>query len=109
MLTLNAMEKRKPKSEESLPKKLCGAVCRQMKRCGKTPCRCERGSLHGPYYSRFEWRNGKQQKTYVRLADAERTSLACEEERQERRNLIEGRKEYKMFLRRLRDLLEDSS
>jgi hypothetical protein len=101
------MEREKSKSAEALPKKVRGAVCKQMKRCGKTPCRCEQGKLHGPYYSRFERRDGKQHKTYVRLADAEQTRLACQEVRQERQHLIEGRRQYRTFLRQLRDLAQD--
>lgn len=40
-------------------------------RCGKSPCRCEPGSLHGPYYYRFTREGGRLRKRYVRKAEAE--------------------------------------
>ena len=47
--------------------KLCFAPWRT---CGKPTCRCTRGQLHGPYLVRRFWRDGKQQKRYIRKADA---------------------------------------
>ena len=59
------------KVENSLPKiePLRGAVCKQMKRCGKPNCKCAKGQLHGPYYYRFFYRGGRQRKKYVKKGD----------------------------------------
>jgi len=47
-------------------------------RCSRTPCRCARGELHGPYLS-LRWReDGRQRRRYVprRHAEAVRMAIA---------------------------------
>lgn len=67
------------KPENSLPKiePLRGAVCKQMKRCGKPNCKCAKGELHGPYYYRFYYRGGRQRKKYVKKDELSATFAAC--------------------------------
>ncbi len=81
------------KLENSLPKiePLRGAVCKQMKRCGKANCKCSKGELHGPYYYRFFYRGGKQRKKYVKKGELSATFASClayKRDRQETRELI---------------------
>jgi hypothetical protein len=45
---------------------LRGSLHVEWRRCGKPRCRCTRGTLHGPYWVRRWWENGKQRKAYVR-------------------------------------------
>ena len=51
---------------------LPGSLHTEWRRCGKAPCCCTRGELHGPYWVR-RWREaGRQRKAYVpRLRVAE--------------------------------------
>ena len=67
------------KLENSLPKiePLRGAVCKQMKRCGKPNCKCAKGELHGPYYYRFFYRGGRQRKKYVKKGELSATFASC--------------------------------
>jgi hypothetical protein len=48
---------------------LPGAVMLDWKRCGKRGCRCVRGELHGPYFSRRWRQDGRQRRVYVRPHD----------------------------------------
>ena len=44
---------------------LAGSLVEQTRRCGKPGCRCVRGELHGPFWSR-RWRaDGRQRRAYV--------------------------------------------
>jgi Family of unknown function (DUF6788) len=84
---------RKTKNQNSLPKigPLPGAVCKQMKRCGKPNCKCSKGELHGPYHYRFIYARGKQLKIYVKKSEFQTISAAClayKRDRQETRELI---------------------
>jgi len=54
-----------------------------MVKCGYYNCPCSRGELHGPFYRRVFWAEGKFRKKYVRLADLDPTRDACRR-RQER-------------------------
>lgn len=76
------MRARETKIQKPLPKisagrLLNGAVCAQYKRCGKAACKCARGELHGPYFYRFRWHEGRVIKEYVRLSDVEQVRAAC--------------------------------
>ncbi len=83
---------------------LNGAVCAQHKRCGKENCKCVRGELHGPYFYRFTWRDGRMRKEYVRLGDVKATRAACQRYRVLQKDLREGRAAYKLLLARAREL-----
>lgn len=91
------------KNAKPLPKTLPGYVCQQWKRCGKTNCRCASGSLHGPYFYRFGWRNGRQFKQYVRLTDVEVVRQACHSYRHQRAELRAERQRVRTLITSLRE------
>ncbi|MFP5260874.1 MAG: DUF6788 family protein [Blastocatellia bacterium] len=99
------------KNQDSLPKiePLPGAVCKQMKRCGKPNCKCAKGELHGPYYYRFVYVRGKQLKIYVKKGEFQTISAAClayKRDRQETRELIRSINESgNRLLRAMGDVL----
>lgn len=90
------------KNSDSLPKTLPGAVCAQKVRCGKPTCKCSRGELHGPYFYRFVWQNGRQRKLYIRRDDVEQIRQACKTNRDEAHR---RRKERELDRQNLRSLL----
>src|SRR5205814_692485 len=57
---------------------LPGSQHAELKRCGKTACRCARGGdeLHGPYFYRRWRQRGRLKRQYVRPADLERMRTA---------------------------------
>lgn len=102
--------KRKAKSEKPFPKistMLNGAVCASYARCGKANCRCASGQLHGPYFHRYQWHNGRMIKEYVRLADVEETRKACDKYRALQRKLLAGRQNFNQMLATLRSRLKE--
>jgi hypothetical protein len=70
---------------------LPGSIHSQMRRCGRTGCKCERGELHGPYFFRY-WRDdGRLRCTYVKRTELQTVRAQCHawqiqqaKERQER-------------------------
>lgn len=95
------------KSSKPLPKTppggmLNGAVRAQYKRCGKKTCRCARGELHGPYFYRFKWHDGRVVKIYVRLSDVGEVRAACARYRKMQKELSEGRRHCLALSSRLR-------
>jgi hypothetical protein len=48
---------------------LAGTIQVQWKKCGKPNCKCQRGELHGPYYYRFWWAEGRLCRQYVKKSD----------------------------------------
>lgn len=84
---------------------LNGAVCAQYKRCGKRNCRCARGELHGPYFYRFQWQEGRVVKEYIRLDDVEKVRAACARYRAMQDKLREGRQHFQLLLSQLRSTL----
>ena len=88
----------KTKIEKTLPKKLAGAVCAQMVRCGKPACKCVSGALHGPYFYRFVWVSGRHRKIYVRQKDRESIKAACDAFHDERKqHRAERRRELQQW------------
>ena len=58
---------------------LQGSLHAERKRCGKPGCRCGRGELHGPYWSR-RWREGgRQRREYVSSAEVDRVQASIAE------------------------------
>jgi len=55
-----------------------GTLQTQFNRCGKRPCRCYSGDLHGPYFYIFYREFGLLKKVYVRRADVAEVRAACE-------------------------------
>ena len=95
----------KTESAETLPQILPGAVCRQLKTCGKANCRCVRGGQKHVQYCRFYRENGRLRKQYVRVSDLERVRAACAAHRQLRAELSAGRAEYRSVLACARAML----
>jgi len=71
---------------DSLSKTLPGTVCSQMVRCGKVNCKCQRGSLHGPYFYRFWWEDGRLRKQYVPRSQVKTVTELCDRRRREQRD-----------------------
>jgi hypothetical protein len=90
-----------------LPKTIPGAVIAQMVRCGKSSCKCARGELHGPYFYRF-WRTGRRlRKTYVRKSEAAAIKAACDNYRNDRREIRQMILDNKQQWRDLKALLKE--
>ncbi|MCG3143386.1 MAG: hypothetical protein HONDAALG_00734 [Gammaproteobacteria bacterium] len=91
-----------------LPKKLPGAICAQMVRCGKPTCKCALGELHGPYYYRFVWVNGRQRKEYVPQNRVSEMRAACAAHRaaiqEERALCLRNRQSWRNLIANLREL-----
>ncbi len=68
-----------------LPRSLPGVVCRQMVRCGNVNCRCRKGELHGPYFYRFWWEDGRLHKKYVPLSQVQLVKELCDRRQREQR------------------------
>lgn len=108
------MSKRGMRISKPLPKippdgMLNGAVCAQYKRCGKHSCRCARGELHGPYFYRFQWHDGRVVKEYVRLSDVKEVRAACDRYRALQDELREGRRHFQALLSQFRSTLGELS
>ena len=63
--SMTAHSGRWPRKIEPLP----GCLSAAYQRCGKAACRCARGELHGPYWSRFWREDGRRRRQYVRDVD----------------------------------------
>jgi hypothetical protein len=91
-----------PENPETLPKMLPGAVCAELKKCGKPNCRCARGELHGPYYYRY-WRDGRRlRKTYVPRQSVAEVTECCQARRLQRIAVRFGWQDYRIMLDALR-------
>jgi hypothetical protein len=68
-------------AQGALPKMLPGTVHEQWVRCGRDNCRCsggqDRTQLHGPYYYRYWREDGRLRKEYIKRADLESVTAAC--------------------------------
>lgn len=84
---------------------LNGAVCASYSRCGKAACRCARGALHGPYYHRYQWHDGRVIKEYIPLSQVEEVRAACDRYRALQDKLREGRQHFHALLSQLRSSL----
>ena len=42
-----------------------GSIHSELVRCGKRSCKCNKGSLHGPYYYLYRYEGGVLKKSYV--------------------------------------------
>src|SRR4051812_11268586 len=98
--------------QETLPKMLAGTVHAQMVRCGRHGCRCEQGTLHGPYYYRFWREDGQLRRAYVKACEVAEVRAACaaarmqgKQERQERQEAErQGREEFRRITSLLREI-----
>jgi hypothetical protein len=104
------MRERKIKNSKPFPKipsdgLLKGTVCESFARCGKANCKCVRGSLHGPYYHRYQWYSGRVVKEYLPLAQVEEVRAACARYRCLQDELREGRRHYQKLLSQFQQTL----
>ena len=98
---------RKAKAEKPFPKipiegLLNGAVCASYVKCSKPNCKCASVSLHGTYYHRYQWHDGRVIKEYIPLSQVEEVRAACARYRQLQDQLREGRQHFKALLSNLR-------
>lgn len=94
----------KTKNQSLQPKMLDGYVRAERVKCGKVNCKCSRGELHGVYFYRYTWDEGRRRKTYVKRSEVEQVRAACAEYRKLQRQLRIGLTEYKRTLARAREL-----
>jgi hypothetical protein len=85
---------------------LPGAVCKQFMRCGKANCKCSQGMLHGPYFVRFWYEDGRQRKQYVKKSHLQSVFDACSEHKRQQRLPREIISTTKELCRALRFLLK---
>jgi hypothetical protein len=85
-----------------LPKTM--AICQQFRKCGKAGCKCNSGSLHGPYFFYFYRENGRLRKSYIRNAEAQALWESYSEWRQIQKQRAADRKKFTELCRELRHL-----
>ena len=86
------------------PKILPGYVRAERVKCGKPNCKCARGELHGLYFYRYTWSDGKRSKQYVKQAEVSEVRAACAAYRDLQSHVRAGRAEYKRTLAQAREL-----
>ena len=99
------IETQKPFPKIQLDRMLNGAVCASYARCGKPNCKCALGKLHGPYYHRYQWFNGRVIKQYIRVRDVEEVRAGCARYRALQIELLEGRRHHGLLMSTLRQIL----
>jgi len=86
-------------------KMLPGFVARVQVRCGKSNCRCSRGSRHIAHYH-VTYNCGVRSRKYVRQDQVARVRAACEAHRVLQAQLRAGRAKYKELLAETRKLVK---
>lgn len=104
----------KTESEKPFPKippngLLNGTVCASYARCSKPNCKCSRGLLHGPYYHRYQWHEGRVIKEYIRLSDVEEVRAACARYRQLQADLRADNRRFYSLLSMLKAQIKEFS
>jgi hypothetical protein len=89
-------------SPKTLPKMLPGVVCWQWVRCGRSGCRCGRGSLHGPYAYRFFREGIRLHKAYIPKGLVTQVTEACEARREFRRQIKASLQEWRELTEQVR-------
>jgi len=102
------------KAEKPFPKiptggLLNGAVCASYARCSKPNCKCASGSLHGPYYHRYQWHNGRVIKEYIPLSEVEEVRAACDRYQQMQADIRAGNERFKAMMSSLKMRLKELS
>jgi hypothetical protein len=70
------------------------AICQQFRKCGKPSCKCNSGSLHGPYYFYFYREDGKLKKSYIRKAEAQALWESYSQQRELQKQRAADRKRF---------------
>src|SRR5688572_13148870 len=99
------IETQKPFPKIHFDKMLNGAVCASHVKCGKPNCKCARGILHGPYYHRYQWYDGRVIKEYIRLRDVKKVRAACKRYRALQMELLEGRRHHQLLMQAFRRIV----
>lgn len=86
------------------PKTLTGSLQAEYVRCGKQACRCARGDLHGPYWRRYFWQNGRRCRQYVRLASRAEIAAAIVAGQSDRAMRWRERQRVRELTRRIRQV-----
>ncbi|HYO91665.1 MAG TPA: DUF6788 family protein [Pyrinomonadaceae bacterium] len=94
----------KTKNQSLQPKMLDGYVRAERVMCGKANCKCSRGELHGVYFYRYTWDEGRRRKSYIKRSEVEQVRAACAEYRKVQVELRRGRAEWRATLKRAREL-----
>jgi hypothetical protein len=81
-----------------------GSVRERYNKCGTPGCRCTRGDLHGPYFSRRWSENGRRREEYVRRDQIDDVRAQCEARRQHEHQVVAARKECRELTRMLKEL-----
>jgi len=82
---------------------LAGYIASVRVRCGKSNCRCTRGTRHVAYYH-VSYSDGLRSRKYVRRDQLAEVLAACEAHRVLQAQLRAGRAEYKQLLAETRKL-----
>ena len=82
---------------------LKGVVLAEMKRCGKTNCRCASGALHGPYTYRYYRDRSRLRKQYVRSCDVPSVRARIEARWLEVAERRETRRQLGLLLKALKE------
>ncbi|MBD3226674.1 MAG: hypothetical protein GF329_00665 [Candidatus Lokiarchaeota archaeon] len=64
-LKLNNLKRRKSELFKRLKQSESGTIVSEYVKCGKDNCKCNSGSLHGPYFYWYYWKKDKLKKKYV--------------------------------------------
>jgi hypothetical protein len=104
----------KTKNSKPFPKipadgMLNGAVCASYSRCSKPNCKCARGSLHGPYYHRYQWYEGRVIKEYIPLSQVEEVRAACARYRDLQADIRANNRRFKIMLAMLKMNIKELS
>ena len=65
------------------------------------------GPKHGPYYTRYWWRDGRRHKRYVRRQDAGQLVAACADRRETEREERAGARAARQAWRDVRALIRE--
>jgi hypothetical protein len=94
---------------------LQGGILTQFKQCGRSNCRCAKGSLHGPYYYLVWMVRGVRVKKYVKKGELSSVQAGINERRrrlaevrQINQEAKEGWRTFKAQLRQLDHLLKQA-
>ncbi len=105
---------RKTKTTKPFPKipadgLLNGAVCASYARCSKPNCKCARGALHGPYFHRYQWHDGRVLKEYIPLAQVAAARAACARYRELQADIRANNQRFNLLLSTLKMKLKELS
>lgn len=106
------MQQSKIKTADLLGKISAGTVHRQLKKCGKSNCKCARGERHLSFYH-FVRVDGKLKVRYLRKSEVAKVRLICLSRRQDQKTMRMFErmswKRFREFRDDLREMVKDSN